>query len=190
MAVVRLRTAANTCTVTPLALGAKQGVVKLNQALDNGIDADEKVKQALKDVVAGSAKGASVSAHCALRCWAAFSDAVLHAEGNHMPATAEGLACWSRLFRNVNTFAYYIGYLRLGCHVLGLDTGSSYGPLLQRAKQEMRRRQGTPRKKRLVREAMFLKLMDHAFHEDNATVAMLSATAYISYCGRPPNSYL
>ena len=121
VAAVKLKTAAKTCTTAPFAGGAKQGLAMLEQALDNGLDGDEWVQQALKDVVAGSAKGSLASAQSALRCWAAFSDQVLRADGNHLPPTAEGLACWSRLFRNSGTFSNYVGYLRLGCHVLGLD---------------------------------------------------------------------
>ena len=149
VAVVRLKTVATTCTAAPFALGAKQGVRKLEEALDKGMEADAWVRQALKDVVAGSAKGSLASAQSALRCWASFADAVLNADGNHLPPTAEGLACWSRLFRIAGTFSNYVGYLRLGCHILGVDASCSYGPLLHRAKQELGRRQGPPRKKTL-----------------------------------------
>ena len=189
VAAVKLKTAAKTCTTAPFAGGAKQGLAMLEQALDNGLDGDEWVQQALKDVVAGSAKGSLASAQSALRCWAAFSDQVLRADGNHLPPTAEGLACWSRLFRNSGTFSNYVGYLRLGCHVLGLDASCSYGPLVQRAKQELRSRQGPPRKKRFVREETLVALMEHAIHEGNHNMAMLFLAGY-AFMLRVPSELL
>ena len=189
VAVVKLKASAKTCAATPFALGAKQGAELLGQALDRGLDGEEWAKQALRDVVAGSAKGSLASAQSALRCWAAFSDYVLGASGNHLPPTAEGLACWSRLFRNANTFSNYVGYLRLGCHVLGLDTCSSYGPMVQRAKQEIKARQGPPRKKRFIQEATVVALMEHAMHENSNTMAMLFLAAY-AFMLRVPSELL
>ena len=121
--------------------------------------------------------GSLPSAQSALRCWAAFSDYVLHANGNNLPPTAEGLACWIRLFRSANTFANYVGYLRLGCHALGLDTSCSYCPMLQRARQELKKGRGPPRKERFVRETTLVAFVEHAEHEGNQLVAMLHLAA-------------
>ena len=151
----------------------------IDKALDEGMDAEEWAKQALKDVAAGSARGSLASAQSALRWWAAFSDYVLGADGNHLPPTEKGLACWSRLFKNANTFANYVGYLRLGCHVMGLDTARSYGPLITRAKQEIKKRQGPPRTKRFIQEFTLAALVEHAQHEENTTMAMLYLAAYV-----------
>ena len=174
---VRFRTASKTCAAAPFALGAKSGAQLLSRALDDGLEGRRWAEQALRDVVAGSAKGSLASVQSALGWWAAFSDAVIGADGDHFPPTDYGLACWSRLFRNANTFANYVTYLRLGSHVLALDTSASYGPLLQRAKQELRKRQGPPRVKRFIQETTLATLVEHALHQDNVTMAILYLTA-------------
>ena len=179
LAVVRLKTAAKTQATNTYALGAKKGALLLERSLDNGMRGGEWARQALRDVVAGSARGSIPSALSALRWWAAFADDVLNADGAHLPPTDHGLACWSRLFRCASTFANYIGYLRLGCHVLGLDTAGTYGPLQNRAKQELKRRQGPPRQKRFIQQVTLSALIEHANHEGNVTMGMLYLAAYV-----------
>jgi hypothetical protein len=179
LAVVKLKTAGKTHATCPFALGAKKGAQLLEQALDDGLSGDARATQALEEVVAGSARGSLASAQSALRWWAAFSDDILHANGAHLPPSDRGLACWSRLFRNASTFANYIGYLRLGCHVLGIDAASTYGPLQQRAKQDLKKRQGPPRHKRFIQEMTLSALINHARHEGNVTMTMLYLAAYV-----------
>ena len=109
----------------------------LSLALDRGLDGRQWTELAVRDAVASSAPGSVRSACSALRWWAAFADNVLNLGGRHLPPAERDLAAGSRLFKSAAAFSNYVGYLRLGCHVLGLDTAPSYGPLLRRAKASL-----------------------------------------------------
>jgi hypothetical protein len=102
--------------------------------------------------VASSAPGSVRSACSALRWWAAFADEVLCRNGRRLPPTDQELAAWSRLFWLAATFSNYVGYLRLGCHVLGIDASPSYGPLVRRAKASLLKQQAPPREKLFLDE--------------------------------------
>ena len=60
---------------------------------------------------------------------------------------------------------------------------------MQRAKQELRSRQGPPRKKRFVREETLVALMEHAIHEGNHNMAMLFLAGY-AFMLRVPSELL
>ena len=133
----------------------------------------------MRQVVAGSAPGSVKSAQSALRWWAADSDVALGANGNHLPPTAEGLASWSRLFKSAATFSNYVGYLRLGSQMLGLDVSASYGPMVRRAKEALRKGQKPPRAKMFLREATVAALLGNAVSQGNVAAGMLYLAAYV-----------
>jgi hypothetical protein len=86
----------------------------------------------------------------ALRWYAEFADEVLGTNGDHLPPSPQGIAAWSLLFRRANTFANYIGYLKLGCEMLGLCTLSFDHPLVKRAKSALKKRQEPGRVKKFI----------------------------------------
>jgi hypothetical protein len=100
--------------------GAKKGLGELLGKIDQGLQPHAWVQQAVASVVVNSAPSSVRPARSALRWYAEFADEVLGAKGVHLPPSPQGLAAWSLLFRRAETFSNYIGYLRLGCHILGL----------------------------------------------------------------------
>ena len=72
-----------------------------------------------------------------------------------------------------------VACLRVCSHVRGLNTSASYGPPLQRAKQELHKRQGPPRVKRFMQETTLTTLVEHPLHQGSVTMAMLYLTAYV-----------
>ena len=53
----------------------------------------------------------------ALKCWGAFADGVLQANGNHIPPSTTGLLAFSNIFSNQGTFLNYLSAIRLACQV-------------------------------------------------------------------------
>ena len=55
------------------------------------------------------------------KLWAAFAKHTLDLDGREFPPPLHGLLAWAALFRHPKTFSNYLGYVRLGCHVLGVS---------------------------------------------------------------------
>ena len=126
------------------------------------VEADAWVERAVQDVIARSAPGTLTSAKSALRGWAAFADQALGANGRHLPPSERGLVAWSHCFRRADTFCNYVSYLRLGCDILGVSSDGFQGPLLQRAKGALKRREEAPKEKRFIRKDLLRQLMQTA----------------------------
>ena len=77
----------------------------------------------------------------ALKCWSAFADQVLGAQGRHLPPTSEGLIAFSRLFRNAGTFANYVSAIRSACVIANIPTASTYARGIRRATAAISKRQ-------------------------------------------------
>ena len=118
-----------------LSLGAKQGLGVLCGKFDDGLQPEEWVQNAVRNVVVNSAPASIRSARSALRWYARFADEALGANGTHFPPSPEGLAAWSLLFKRADTYSNYIGYLRLGCDIMGLNTSPLNHMLVKRAKE-------------------------------------------------------
>ena len=179
LAVERLERAAERPNTAPWALGPKRGIQELARDLSwCGGDAGQWVELSVRNIVVQSAAGSVASAKSALRSWAAFADEVLGAKGQHLPPTPRGLAAWSCFFRCSGTFANYVSYLKLGCHVLELDTSEVDGPLVKRAKAALKKRAAPPREKRYIRSDLVRKLVNAARGEGDTVSAMLYIAAY------------
>jgi len=70
----------------------------------------------------------------ATRSWAAFARQMFQKHGHEFPPIAQELVVWSRLFRCAGTFGNYIGHMRLGCQLLGIDDSACSDPIVRRAK--------------------------------------------------------
>ena len=70
----------------------------------------------------------------ATRSWAAFARHVFQKDGREFPPTARELVIWSRCFRCAGTFGNYLGHIRLGCQLLGVDGSACSDPSVRRAK--------------------------------------------------------
>jgi hypothetical protein len=179
LAIAKLKAASKTCNQpSAVARGAKQGFEMLQGALSLGLDAGTWTEHAVRDAVACSAPGSVRSACSALRWWAAFADEVLGRNGHHLPPTDHDLAAWSRLFRSGATFSNYVGYLRLGCHVLGIDSSPSCGPLARRAKMSLQKHQAPPREKLFLDETLTVRLAGLAVAQGDEAESMLYTAAY------------
>ena len=95
-----------------------------------------------------------------------------------MPPTPTGLAAWSQCFRSAATFANYVGYLKLGCHVLGIDAIGVDGPLLKRAKMALKKREAAPKERKFIQWDLLGKLVALARDEGDLVSAMLYLASY------------
>lgn len=101
-------------------------------------------------MVVNSAPASIRSARSALRWYARFADEALGANGTHFPPSPDWLAAWSLLFKRADTYSNYIGYLRFGCDIMGLDTSPVNHMLVKRAKAALKRRQAAPRIRKFI----------------------------------------
>ena len=180
-AVARL-SAAQTLTASqaerPWSLGPRKGTNALMNARCQGLDLSGWVSEGLLTTIVRSAPGSIDSAKSALRCWAAFADGVLGMGGRHLPPTEAGLVAWSQCFAVPETFSNYIGYLRMGCQALGLDSSLVGGPLVKRAQAAIKKSQGPPRVRQAVRSDTLCRLIGAAAARGNMELGMLFLTAY------------
>ena len=128
--------------------------------------------------VVRSAPASMESAKSALRCWAGFADGVLGLQGRHLPPSEEGLMAWALCFAVPETFSNYVGYLRTGCHILGLDCSLVGGPMVKRAQAAIKKAQGPPRVKQAIRSDLLGRLMGAASSAGREELGMLFLLAY------------
>ena len=87
----------------------------------------------------GSCPDSHKSFNSGTKAWAAFARHALHLNGREFPPPLDGLLAWAALFRHPRTFSNYLGYVRLGCHVLGVSDVVFCSPALKRAKVAVRK---------------------------------------------------
>ena len=127
----------------------------------------------------GSAPTTCGAAATALRCWAAFADAVLLSRGCHLPPSLEGLIAFSCIFSVKGTFKNYLAGIRFGCDIAGVEYGELFKhPLLHRAKQAVGKRMPPARPKRYISLATTAKLCELARKESDVTSQMLYILSY------------
>ena len=90
----------------------------------------------------GSCPDSHKSFNSGTKAWAAFACEALQLKGKEFPPPLDGLLAWSALFRHHKTFSNYLGYVRLGCHVLGVSDEVFRSPELKRAKVAVRKNGG------------------------------------------------
>ena len=117
-----------------------------------------------------------------LRCWASFAINVLgkgRAE-DLLPASADGLVAWSRVFAVKETYRNYLGKLRLACEILRVSTACFEHPSIKRAKSTIKRLAAAPRKKQHTRRLLVGKLITLAKKEGDLARAPPSITVAVS----------
>ena len=92
------------------------------------------VKRARLDSLLGSCPKSHQSFHSGAKLWAAYADKVLGLRDREFPPPLGGLLAWAGLLRHPKTFSNYLGYVRLGCHVLDVSDAVFFRPELTRAK--------------------------------------------------------
>ena len=90
----------------------------------------------------GSCPDSHKSFNSGTKAWAAFARHALHLNGREFPPPLDGLLAWAALFRHPRTFSNYLGYVRLGCHVLGVSDAVFCSPAFKRAKVAVRKNGG------------------------------------------------
>ena len=86
---------------------------------------------------------------------------------------------WALCFAVPETFSNYVGYLRTGCHILGLDCSLAGGPMVKRAQAAIKKAQGPPRVKQAIRSDLLVRLMGAASSAHRDDLGMLFLMAYI-----------
>lgn len=156
-----------------------QANAALKLAVSRGMCPMQFLQRARVETVIGSAPtriGASASA---LRCWAAFADAILLTRGKHLPPTLDGLIAFSCIFAVRGTFTNYLAGIRLGCDIAGVQYGDLFNhPLVHRAKQAVGKRMQPARPKRFISLSITEKLCVLACSEDDVTSQMMYILSY------------
>ena len=131
--------------------------------------------------IAGSIAGSKQSALSGLRAWCAFYSNFLKKQGSPLPPCIDDLLAWSSLFRHPRTFSNYLGYLRVGCELVGVSVSVFQHPSVRRAKSTIAKRcQFTHREPRFVRLAMIQDMMPILLQRpEEKTMLMLILAAYI-----------
>ena len=94
-----------------------------------------------------------------MRCWFAFARNVLGVKGPVFPPTQAGILAWSNVFRCKATFSNYLGYVRTGCLIVGVETDATRGEAVRRAKEAIaKRRHFVPRERLFVQRAILVKV--------------------------------
>ena len=162
------------------ALGPAKGLQNLLAELaESGLCPQRWTEQAVIETIVRSAASSMASVKSALRGWAGFADAALAAEGRHLPPSEQGLVAWSQHFRCAGTYVNYVGYLRLGCQVMGLDSRGVGGPIVDRAKRMLKRDGAEPRAKLALRADLLRRLMGTARAHGQEVMAMLYLASYL-----------
>lgn len=151
----------------------------LKVAVGNGMCPNEFLKRARVEAVIGSAPTTIGAAASALRCYAAFADAVLLARGCHLPPSLEGLVAFSCIFSSQGTFKNYLAGIRLGCDLAGVEYGQLFWhPLIRRAKQAVGKRMPPARPKRFISLSVTAQLCEVAKSEGDVSAQMLYILSY------------
>ena len=169
------------CSLAEAQLGPIKAAAQLANQLSSEHQRTAWLESARISAIVGSApsKSSIASARSALKAWGAFADAALGARGRHLPPSVSGLIAWSHLFRFQKTFTKYIAFVRLGCDISNVPNDATFDPLLERAKQAVKKREPAPRPKMAIRVGLVSKLVDLARREGDETSAMLYAISYI-----------
>lgn len=98
-------------------------------------EADKQIwlEDARLDAIVGSCRRSLPSVRSGIRCWFAFLDATVGTD-TYFPPKAEWLVAWSKLFRSVNVFRNYLGYVKTGCLLVRADVLVFKDPSVCRAK--------------------------------------------------------
>jgi hypothetical protein len=159
--------------------GPTAAVRGLDKALFDSEDGRyEWVRRARMDAIIGSAPLSIPSAISALRCWGAFADKALGANGDHFPPTIEGLLSWSRLFRCSRTFANYVAKVRLACHIADVSATNVDDPAIACAKAAIRKAEPPPMPKLFIKKPLLVRLWRAARLEGDMVTACLYLMAY------------
>lgn len=155
--------------IKALAVAVRQGVV----------DPAAFLRESRLTAVLSCAPSTIASAQSALRCYAAFADTMLSANGRHLPPTVNGLVAFSRIFRHPKTYTNYLLGIKLGCIAVGIEVGHIMAdPLLKRAAAAVGRRAPDSAEKRFITMPLLEMLAQVAVYEGDVTSAMLYILSY------------
>ena len=116
-----------------------------------------------------------------LRCWKYFCLRVLNHAHVQLPPSADDVAAWSALFRCQGSFQNYLCHLKVGCLLVGADTGVFSSALVSRAKSAVRaRRDFVPREKLFLQHDVVRRLVRAS--ADAAAARSYSMLYLFAYC--------
>ena len=159
-------------------LGPSAACKILGNAVTRGWSPTAWRESARLDAILGSAPKSRQEAMSGLKCWQAFADGALQANGKHLPPSVNGLLAWSTVFRNHGTFTNYLGKLRLGCEILGVSTDNLYHPTLKRAIAAIKKRAPPQRPPLFLRAEMVLRLMAVCAEEGDQASGLFYLATY------------
>ena len=163
-------------------MGPTAALKRLMATTSSNAEKNEWVEKSRVGALLGSCPKSHDSLNSGTKAWIGFARHVLNLEGREFPPPIEGLLAWSALFKHHKTFSNYLGYVRLGCHMLNVSDEVFNSPMLRRAKAAVKKRRAYAQRPRMwIRQDMIrriLCLVDRR-SESEWALAMLFLVAYV-----------
>ena len=161
--------------------GPKRALKRLRSTPMSMSDKAVWVEQARMSALVGSCPLSHKSVVSGLRCYVDFVHEMFDLRGREFPPTVEILLAWSTLFRHERTFANYVGYVRLACHMLGLSAEACDSDQVRRAKVAIAKKlQFHVRERKWIRLGMVRQLIEISSGFQNLyPTAMLFLLCYV-----------
>ena len=159
------------CHLQAKGVGPTAALKRLKVSTITDSEKSKWLEKARIEALLGSCPGSHASFLSGTKAWAGFARWVamchvtgvcgnltlrrrhsLGLHGREFPPTIDGLLAWACLFRHYRTFSNYLGYVRLGCQLLGVSDEVFASPMLRRAKASVRKKGGF-----VARHRMFIR---------------------------------
>ena len=114
-----------------------------------------------------------------MRTWFWFYSVFLRRKGNAFPPAIDDLLAWSCVFRHPGTFNNYVGYVKLGCELVGVSTNVFKHTSLARARKAVVKKQAfVARAPKFIHLDMVKQIVEHVTASGDRAFAMLCLAAY------------
>ena len=141
--------------------GPRAAISDLQAVLGSESERQEWIDSAWNAAVLGNNLHTRASIKAGLRCWFAFSVAVLHVRADRaLPPSVRGLVSWSLVFKCAGTFANYVSHVKIGCLLAGVPIDVFEHPVVKRARAAVASRGlHASRPRHFVRHALLERLV-------------------------------
>ena len=160
-------------------LGPRKAMDALAKSVKTEAEICEWLQGARLAAIVGSCPRSLKSAKSGMRAWYWFYRVFLRRKGNAFPPMIDDLLAWSCVFRHPGTFSNYLGYVKLGCELVGVSTGVFKHASLSRARMAVTKKQAfVPRKAKFINLGMVTCIINEAVDTVGKTFAMLCLATY------------
>ena len=162
-------------------LGPKKAAMNLAASFESEEIRAVWYQEARIRAIIGSCPRSLESAKSGMRAYVDFCRRVLKKTGSIFPPVLGDLLAWSRVFRHPITFSNYLGYVKLACEILDVDTAVFQHCSVRRAKIAVDKRGAfTPREPLFIRRELVAGMILHTQDvEGRKDIVMLCLFAYL-----------